>query len=195
MKNVTGIAVGAIGVNIGIQHSKGVSVQGDESKKEFNSDNYKEDSLSTWDAAVGAKVTSGLVATSDRKIAIGIEKEYGAGFKISANQRDKNLKAMGYNRGYRRNYLRKIYNTEYLLHNAEIVTELCIKSKEEYRVWKELRRISSLTETETAKNIDKDSRIKGFSIDVMKILSNFSRKLLQKIPRGMWINHEYEPFC
>ena len=64
---------------------------------------------------------------------------------------------------------RVIYTTEFLLHNAAIVTELCIKSKDEYRLWQELKRISSLTETETGKNIDKDSRIKGFSIEGMKI--------------------------
>ena len=52
--------------------------------------------------------------------------------------------------------VRIIYTTEYLLHNAEIVTELCIKSKEEYRLWQELKRISSLTETEIGKTIDKD---------------------------------------
>ncbi|MBU3178414.1 hypothetical protein KPL47_19000 [Clostridium estertheticum] len=62
-----------------------------------------------------------------------------------------------------------IYTTEYLLHNAVIVTELCIKTKEEYRLWKELRRISSLIETEIGKSIDEDSRIKGFSIEGMRI--------------------------
>ena len=41
--------------------------------------------------------------------------------------------------------LRVIYTTEFLLNNALVVTELCIKSKEEYRLWQELRRISSLT--------------------------------------------------
>jgi len=91
---------------------RGSIIQGTESKKGFNSDNYNENCLSSWDAAVGAKVTSGLVAASDRKIAIGIEKEYGAGLKISANQRDKNLSTMGYNRGYRRNYLRKLSHEE-----------------------------------------------------------------------------------
>ena len=64
---------------------------------------------------------------------------------------------------------RIIYTTEYLLHHAVIVTELCLKSKAEYRLWQELRRISSLTETEIGGSIDKDSRIKGFSIEGMKI--------------------------
>ncbi|MBU3161417.1 hypothetical protein KPL37_17045 [Clostridium frigoris] len=56
--------------------------------------------------------------------------------------------------------VRIIYTTEYLLHNAQIVTELCIKFKEEYRLWKELRRVSSLTKTEIGESINKDSRIK-----------------------------------
>lgn len=34
-----------------------------------------------------------------------------------------------------------LYTTEYLLHNSNYIHELCIKSKEEYRVWKELKRI------------------------------------------------------
>ncbi|MBU3191308.1 hypothetical protein K9O30_06680 [Clostridium bowmanii] len=62
-----------------------------------------------------------------------------------------------------------MYTAEYLLNNAEIVTELCIKSKEEYRLWQELKRISSTTETETSKDINKDSEIKGFSIEGMRI--------------------------
>ena len=35
----------------------------------------------------------------------------------------------------------------YLLHHTEIVTELCLKSKEEYRLWKEVERVSLLTKT------------------------------------------------
>ena len=65
--------------------------------------------------------------------------------------------------------VRVMYTTEYLLNNAEIVTEICIRSKEEYRLWWELKRISSLTETEVGKNISKDSGIDGFSIEGMTI--------------------------
>ncbi|HEY8888715.1 MAG TPA: hypothetical protein VIM70_00420 [Clostridium sp.] len=36
-------------------------------------------------------------------------------------------------------------------------------------MWQELKRISSLAETEIGEHIDKDSRIKGFSIEGMKI--------------------------
>ncbi|MGH4120858.1 hypothetical protein [Clostridium sp.] len=60
-----------------------------------------------------------------------------------------------------------MYTTEYLLNNAEIVTELCIRSKEEYRLWRELKRVGSLTETEIGKSINKDSSIEGFSMEVM----------------------------
>ncbi|MCB2300246.1 hypothetical protein [Clostridium tagluense] len=65
--------------------------------------------------------------------------------------------------------VRVIYTTEYLLNNASIVTELCIKSKEEYRLWQELKRISYLTETEIEKNINMDSSIESFAIEGMKI--------------------------
>ncbi len=65
--------------------------------------------------------------------------------------------------------LRVIYTTEYLLNNASIVTELCIKSKEEYRLWKELKRISFLTETEIEKTINNDSSIEGFSIEGIRV--------------------------
>jgi hypothetical protein len=65
--------------------------------------------------------------------------------------------------------LRVIYTTEFLLNNASIVTEQCIKSKEEYRLWEELRRVSYLTETEAAKSINRDSKIEGFSVEGMKI--------------------------
>ncbi|WP_298836117.1 hypothetical protein [Clostridium sp.] len=94
---------------------------------------------------------------------------------------------------------RLIYTTEYLLHNAEIVTELCIKSKEEYRLWQEFKRISSLTETEIGESINKNSRIKGFSIEGMKIfiedeeirveyngkVYGFSRGEFERRPRGV----------
>ena len=65
--------------------------------------------------------------------------------------------------------IRVMYTTEFLLNNASIVTELCIKSKEEYRIWQELKRISSLTETGTTKNINRDSSIEGFSMEGIKI--------------------------
>jgi len=65
--------------------------------------------------------------------------------------------------------LRVIYTTEYLINNAAIVTELCIKSKEEYRLWQELKRISFLTETEVEKNINVNSSINGFFIEGMRV--------------------------
>jgi len=65
--------------------------------------------------------------------------------------------------------LKVLYTTEFLLNNASIVTELCIKSKEEYRLWQELKRISSLTEIQAGKNIDKNSSIEGFYLEGMKI--------------------------
>ncbi|MGH4120885.1 DUF2357 domain-containing protein [Clostridium sp.] len=85
-------------------------------------------------------------------------------FKIEEWKRlDRKIEVKGYQ------VVRVMYTTEYLLNNAEIVTELCIKSKEEYRLWQELKRVSSLTETETSRDINKDSGIKGFSIEGMRI--------------------------
>ena len=85
-------------------------------------------------------------------------------FKIDEwNQLHRKIEVKGYQ------VRRLIYTTEYLLHNAAIVTELCIKSKEEYRLWQELKRISFLTETEIGEKLDKDSRIKGFSVEGMKV--------------------------
>ncbi|MBU3191318.1 hypothetical protein K9O30_06730 [Clostridium bowmanii] len=85
-------------------------------------------------------------------------------FKIEEWKKlDRKIEVKGYQ------VVRVMYTTEYLLNNAAIVTELCIKSKEEYRVWEELKRISSLTETEIVKNINRDSSIEGFSVEGMRI--------------------------
>ncbi|MCT8977874.1 hypothetical protein N4T77_14840 [Clostridium sp. CX1] len=59
-----------------------------------------------------------------------------------------------------------MYITEFLLKNSRIVTELCIKSKKEYRLWQELKRINSDVYTKVNKKIDSDSRIDGFNICV-----------------------------
>ena len=115
-------------------------------------------------------------------------------FKIDKWERlDRKIEVKGYQ------VRRLIYTTEYLLHNAAIVTELCIKSKDEYRLWQELKRISSSTETEIGEKLDKDSRIKGFSIEGMKIFIEddgirvehngkvyvFSRGEFERKPRGV----------
>lgn len=73
-----------------------------------NSDNYSEGGDSYWDAAVGAKVTSGVVAASDRGIGISVESVVGPHNKVSPNQVNKSLKDLGYNHVYRRNFLREI---------------------------------------------------------------------------------------
>ena len=89
-------------------------------------------------------------------------------FKIDKWERlDRKIEVKGYQ------VRRLIYTTEYLLHNAAIVTELCIKSKDEYRLWQELKRISSSTETEIGEKLDKDSRIKGFSIEDQLVKVNY----------------------
>ena len=62
-------------------------------------------------------------------------------FPFSKKLENRNFLLKGYQ------VLKLIYTIEFLLNNATVVTELCIKSKEEYRLWQELKRISSLTET------------------------------------------------
>jgi hypothetical protein len=72
-------------------------------------------------------------------------------FKIEEwKQLERKIQVKGYQ------VLRVLYTTEFLLNNASIVTELCIKSKEEYRLWQELKRVSYFTETEVAKNSNRD---------------------------------------
>ena len=78
-------------------------------------------------------------------------------------QLDRKIEVKGYQ------VLKVLYTTEFLLKNASIVTELCIKSKEEYRLWQEMKRISSMINTEMEKSISDSSSIKGFSIEGMKI--------------------------
>lgn len=52
-----------------------------------------------------------------------------------------------------------MYTTEYLLKNADIVTELCTKEKEEFRIWTELKR--------AFKEMDRDEAI-GVEIETDK---------------------------
>ena len=115
-------------------------------------------------------------------------------FKIEEwKQLDRKIEVKGYQ------VLKVIYTTEFLLNNAGVVTELCIKSKEEYRLWQELKRVSSLTETEIDGNINMNSSIEGFSIEGMRIRIiddkinveyngssyEFNRKEFNRKPRGV----------
>lgn len=98
-----------------------------------------------------------------KEIPSGSEEDYYI-FKIEEwKQLHRKIQVKGYQ------VLRVMYTTEFLLNNASIVTELCIKSKEEYRLWQELKRVNYLTETETTKNINRDSSIEGFSMEGMRI--------------------------
>lgn len=63
-----------------------------------------------------------------------------------------------------------LYTTEFLLKNARIVTELGIKSKEEYRLWQEHKRIISNVYTKGEKLIGNDSKVNGFSIDGIDVV-------------------------
>jgi len=65
-----------------------------------------------------------------------------------------------------------IYTTFYLLNNAGSVTELCIKSKEEFRLFLELKRFYNNISIELDKNIDIQSGIKAFCIDNINIVIN-----------------------
>ncbi|MFD3157931.1 DUF2357 domain-containing protein [Haloimpatiens sp. FM7330] len=97
--------------------------------------------------------------------------------------------------------VRKImYTTEYLLFNAETVTDLCIKTKEEFRLWKELYRIEKKVRLiNSNKNLSECSKIQGFkfrdkeiyiSNDKLKIVlessvKEFDIKELKECPRSM----------
>ncbi len=58
-----------------------------------------------------------------------------------------------------------IYAKEFLLNNAEIVTELCIKSKEEFRIWYELKRIDK----EVQEILNNKNNKKQYGISTFKI--------------------------
>jgi hypothetical protein len=62
------------------------------------------------------------------------------------------------------------YTTFYLLNNAKSVTELCIKTKDEFRLFMELKRIYNEILIEVDKNIEDRSRIKAFNIDNINII-------------------------
>lgn len=63
-----------------------------------------------------------------------------------------------------------MYTNKYLLHNAEIVFELCIKSKEEFRLWSELKRLQgNLISNIDNKDIEDNSMIKGFNFEGSEI--------------------------
>lgn len=65
-----------------------------------------------------------------------------------------------------------IYTTFYLLNNASSVTELCIKSKEEFRLFVELRRFYNDISIEVDSNIDNQSGINAFCINGVNIVAN-----------------------
>lgn len=77
---------------------------------------------------------------------------------------NRSLKVEGYQ-------VRKVlYTTEYLLNNSEVVTELLIKSKEEFRIWKELKRMHREIKTIlNSKSIGNETRLSGFSINNMDV--------------------------
>jgi predicted component of viral defense system (DUF524 family) len=76
---------------------------------------------------------------------------------------DKKIEVKGYQ------VLKVLYTTEFLLNNASVVTDLCIRSKEEYRLWQELKRVNFLTETKIGGKLSNDSSVKGFKGDEIKI--------------------------
>lgn len=58
-----------------------------------------------------------------------------------------------------------IYTTEYLLHNSEVVTALLIKSKDEFRIWKELKRINEeISGITDSQNIEDNTKLSGFKV-------------------------------
>lgn len=100
-------------------------------------------------------------------------------------QLDKKIEVKGYQ--VRRN----IYTTYYLLKNAHIVTELCIKSKEEFRLWKELNRFNEEVETKVDdNNVDKASKVSAFTINDIGIVINSDRIISFTSDREVSVNKD-----
>lgn len=59
-----------------------------------------------------------------------------------------------------------MYTTYYLLNDADTLSDLCIKTKEEFRLWKEFKRIVNETVTE---NINSDINITGFKVNEVQV--------------------------
>ncbi len=65
-----------------------------------------------------------------------------------------------------------IYTTIYLLKNAGSITELCIKTKEEFRLFLELKRLYNEISIKGDKIIGAESGIKAFNLDDINIVVN-----------------------
>lgn len=94
--------------------------------------------------------------------------------------------------------IRVLYTTDYLLNNSETVSELCIKDKEEFRLWMELKRLDiEVKAVAQDNNISNSTKIRGFSYsnkdiyiidDMIRVISNgrpveFTRKDFRKNPK------------
>lgn len=94
--------------------------------------------------------------------------------------------------------IKVLYTTDYLLHNSETVSELCIQDKEEFRLWMELKRLEREVKAVVQdKNISNSTKIRGFSFgkkdiyiigDIIRVISNgrtaeFDRKDFRKNPK------------
>lgn len=100
-------------------------------------------------------------------------------------QLDKKIEVKGYQ--VRRN----IYTTYYLLKNAHIVTELCIRNKEEFRLWKELNRFNKEVETKVDdNNVDKASKVSAFTINDIGIVINSDRIISFTSDREVSVNRD-----
>lgn len=67
---------------------------------------------------------------------------------------------------YNYNVRKIMYTSQYLLKNSRIVSELCIRSKEEFRLWWELK---NLYKDVVCVAEDESNAIKGFSVDGMDV--------------------------
>ncbi len=94
--------------------------------------------------------------------------------------------------------IRILYTTDYLLHNSETVSELCIQDEEEFRLWMELKRLDrEIKAVAQDNNISNSTKIRGFSLgnkdiyiidDMIRAISNgkpveFTRKDFRKNPK------------
>jgi len=100
---------------------------------------------------------------------------------------DRKIEVKGYQ------VMRVLYTTEYLLKNVDTVTELCIKEKEEFRIWKELKRAFKEIDTNVdigSKNLLEESDVKLIRVgntdiiielDQIKIIKDNEAVIVSKV--------------
>lgn len=90
------------------------------------------------------------------------------------------------------NVITIMYTTDYLLHKAEFVSELCIQSAEEFRIWMELKRLENELSAFTDEKIEKNTRIRWFKVEDRYIY--FIDKKIRIIKNGEYKEYNRKDF-